>query len=227
MSLTWVLFPPLIAIPFIIGFGERLRNLREASIFIAAGILFWFNILIYQAFMAGEVLETESFEIFQGIGLKLSAEPVGVLFALLASFLWIVTTLYSIGYMRGHDEKNQTRFYVCFAIAIASVMAAAYADNLLTLFIAYEAITLSTYPLVTHAGTSEAKRAGRIYLGLLMGGSIALLMPAIIFIWWKTGSLTFTPGGNCSPGHAQFRLDGCAAGVDRFRYRQSRIDAFS
>lgn len=195
MNPLYTLLPPLLVIPFIILLGERYKNLREASIFLAGIALLLINVSIYQDFLSGKLIESESVEIFQGLTLQLSAEPVGILFALLASFLWIVTTLYSIGYMRGHGEENQTRFYTCFAIAIASVMAAAYADNLLTLFIAYEAITLSTFPLVTHAGTDKAKRAGRIYLGVLMGGSIALLMPAMMVIWWLTGSLDFVSGG--------------------------------
>ena len=195
MNLLWVLLPPLLVIPFIILLGERRKNLREAAIFAAGIALFIINIRVYQDFMAGNTSPTIGFELFSGLSLALSAEPIGILFALLASFLWIVTTLYSIGYMRGHKEKNQTRFYTCFALAIAAVMAAAYADNLLTLFIAYEVITLSTFPLVTHSGTTAAKRAGRIYLGVLMGGSIALLMPAMMVVWWLTGSLDFTVGG--------------------------------
>ncbi|MFT6387931.1 MAG: multicomponent Na+:H+ antiporter subunit D [Cellvibrionaceae bacterium] len=189
------LLPPLLVIPFIILFGERYRNYRELSIFIAGTCLLTINIALYQNFIAGESIRSQQLVLFDGLLLYLQAEPLGVLFALLASFLWIVTTLYSVGYMRGHHETNQTRFYVCFALAIAAVMAAAYAGNLLTLFVAYEVITLSTYPLVTHAGTEKAKRAGRIYLGVLMGGSIALLMPAIIVIWWLTGSLDFVSGG--------------------------------
>ena len=149
----WTVLIPLLAIPFIIFFGERRNNAREACIFIAGGLLLLLNIALYQQFMAGQSLQSASYSLFDGIDLYLKAEPLGVLFALLASFLWIVTTLYSIGYMRGHNEKHQTRFYVCFAIAIAAVMAAAYAGNLLTLFVAYEVITLSTFPLVTHAGT--------------------------------------------------------------------------
>lgn len=189
------LVPPLLVIPFIIIFGERHKNLRELSIFIAGGCLLYLNIALYQNFLDQQLLASASLVLFDNLSIYLAAEPIGILFALLASFLWIVTTLYSIGYMRGHGEKNQTRFYVCFALAIASVMAAAYAGNLLTLFIAYEAITLSTFPLVTHAGTDKAKRAGRIYLGVLMGGSIVLLMPAIIIIWWLTGSVDFISGG--------------------------------
>ncbi len=195
MTPLFSVLPPLLLLPFIIVFGERYKNLREAAILMTGVLLLVINIVIYQQFTDGKIVATDSFLLFSGLSLKLSAEPLGVLFALLASFLWIVTTVYSIGYMPAHNEKHQTRFYSCFAIAIAAVMGAAYADNLLTLFIAYEVITLSTFPLVTHSGTDEAKRAGRIYLGVLMGASIGLLLPAIIAVWWLTGTTDFKAGG--------------------------------
>jgi len=189
------LLPPLLVIPFIIGFGERYKNLREASIIIAGIWLLYLNNQLYNEFMAGKSAVSESLPLLTHYSLKLSVEPMGLVFALLASFLWVVTTVYSIGYMRGHDEQNQTRFYVCFSLAIAGVMGAAYADNLLTLFVAYEAITIATFPLVTHAGTQKAQNAGRLYLMLLMGGSIALLLPAIIWVATATATLDFVPGG--------------------------------
>jgi len=195
MNPLWAMVPPLLVIPFIIFFGERRRNLREASIIVAGIVLLAINDRIYSAVVAGHVVESGELSILANFSLRLSAEPIGVLFGLLASFLWVVTTVYSIGYMRGHNEKNQTRFYVCFALAIACVMGAAYADNLLTLFVAYEAITLSTFPLVTHAGNDASKKAGRLYLLLLMCGSIGLFLPAIIWIATVAGTLDFRAGG--------------------------------
>jgi multicomponent Na+:H+ antiporter subunit D len=97
--------------------------------------------------------------------------------------------------MRGNREQNQTRFYLLFAIAIASAVAIAFAGNLLTLFVCYEVLTISTYPLVTHKGNEAALRGGRTYLGLLLGTSIGFLLPAILLTWWSAGTLTFTPGG--------------------------------
>ncbi len=82
--------------------------------------------------------------------------------------------------MRGNDEAHQTRFYACFALALAATIAVAFAANLLTLFLAYELLTLVTYPLVTHHGTPEAMRAGRVYLGVLLGTSIPLLFVAMV-----------------------------------------------
>ncbi|MEX2352801.1 MAG: proton-conducting transporter membrane subunit, partial [Gammaproteobacteria bacterium] len=134
-------------------------------------------------------------ELFPGIHLQLLLEPLGMLFALVAGILWIVTSIYAIGYMRGHHEKNQTRFYMCFAIAISATMGVAFSANLVTLFIFYEILTLSTYPLVTHAGTPEAKRAGRTYLGILLTTSIVFLLLAIIWTWMLAGTVDFRAGG--------------------------------
>lgn len=195
MNPLWTLLPPLAVIPFIIFFGEKRKNLREGSIIIAGLMLLVINNLIYSDLMAGNTPQSGEFALLANYSLKLSAEPMGVMFGLLASFLWVVTTVYSIGYMRGHHEINQTRFYTCFAIALAAVMAAAYADNLLTLFVAYEVITISTFPLVTHAGGDAARRAGRVYLGILMTTSIGLLLPAIIWTATAAGSMKFLPGG--------------------------------
>jgi len=195
MNPIWTLLPPLLVIPFIIGFGEARRNFREASILIAGVVLFLFNFIIWRAFIAGDVQASGELEILSSFSLQLVVEPMGVVFGLLASFLWVVTTIYSIGYMRGHNEKNQTRFYTCFAIAIAAVMGAAYAGNLLTLFVAYEVITLSTFPLVTHAGHDAAVRAGKVYIGILMTTSIGFFLPAMIWVATVAGTLDFTAGG--------------------------------
>jgi multicomponent Na+:H+ antiporter subunit D len=113
----------------------------------------------------------------------------------MASVLWAVNSLFSIGYMRGAREANQTRFYVCFALAMFGVMGVAMAANLFTLFIFYETLTLATYPLVTHRGDAAARRAGRIYLGTLVGASVVLFLPGIIGVASVAGSTTFTAGG--------------------------------
>ena len=97
--------------------------------------------------------------------------------------------------MRSHHEENQTRFYVCFAIAISSTIGIAFSANLFTLFIFYEVLTLSTYPLVTHSGTEKAKIAGRVYLSILLGTSIVFFLLAIVSTWLVAGTLDFKPGG--------------------------------
>jgi multicomponent Na+:H+ antiporter subunit D len=130
-----------------------------------------------------------------GIDIALSPEPLGIIFALIASFLWPITSVYSIGYMRGHGEANQTRFFTVFAVSIAATLGIAMSANLLTLFLFYELLTLTTFPLVTHAGTPEARHAGRVYLGILMSTSVAFMLLAIIWTWHIAGTLDFSRGG--------------------------------
>lgn len=174
---------------------RRHPNLREAASLVTAGALFAIVLRIYGAVSGGARPEAVLAEPIPGIPISLEAEPLGVLFALVASFLWIVTTAYSIGYMRGHHERNQTRFYFFFALAIASVMGVAFAGNLLTLFVFYEVLSLTTFPLVTHAGTEAARRAGRVYLGILFSTSIVFQLLAIIWVYAVAGTLDFETGG--------------------------------
>ncbi|MBI1360997.1 MAG: monovalent cation/H+ antiporter subunit D family protein [Alphaproteobacteria bacterium] len=130
-----------------------------------------------------------------GLDIAFKLEPLGALFALMSSTLWAVNSLYSFGYMRAKRETNQTRFYMCFALAMAGVMGVAMAGNLFTMFIFYEVLTFATYPLVAHKGDAAARRAGRIYLGILAGASVLLLLPAIIIIYVLAGSTDFVAGG--------------------------------
>jgi multicomponent Na+:H+ antiporter subunit D len=190
----WALVVPLIGAVGI-GLAHRRPNLREAVTLSTAGVLFLLVWSLYPEVAAGKRPGVTLLTVLPGLDLALSVEPLGMLFGLAASFLWIVTSVYSIGYMRGNAESHQTRFYVCFAIALASTIGVAFAANMFTLFIFYEVLTLSTYPLVTHSGTDEARRAGRVYLGILLGTSIGLQLFAVVWTWSLTGTLDFREGG--------------------------------
>lgn len=170
-------------------------NLREGVTLVTACVLFLLVASIAPVVLGGGRPAVRLGEVMPGIELAFVVEPLGMLFALVASGLWIVNSLYSIGYMRGNQEHHQTRFYVCFAGSLASTMGIAFAGNLFTLFLFYEALTLITYPLVTHHGTEEARIAGRLYLALLVGTSIFFLLVAVIWTWLVAGSIDFTPGG--------------------------------
>ncbi len=193
-----ILLPVLGAIG--IALAGRRPNLREAVTLVTAVLLFACVLALLPQVMAGARPQLFVLELLPGIALGFRVEPLGMLFALIASGLWIVNSIYSIGYMRGNREEHQTRFYVCFALALAATMGIAYSSNLLTLFLFYEALTLITYPLVTHHGDAEARSGGRVYLGLLLGTSIVLLLPAVIATWWIAGTLEFLPGGILLPG---------------------------
>lgn len=154
----------------------------------------------------GAQLELNLLELMPGIYIKFSVEPLGLIFAFVASLLWPLTSIYSIGYMRGNNEENQTRFYFFFAISILCAIAIAFAGNLITLFLFYEALSLATYPLVTHKGNDDAKRGGRIYLGVLLTSSLALFLPAIIWTYSATGTTDFIPGGIVSGSMPEYAI---------------------
>ncbi|MCP4189678.1 MAG: monovalent cation/H+ antiporter subunit D family protein [Planctomycetaceae bacterium] len=193
---------PWVAVLWAILFNQR-PNLREIGTLGFGLSLFGVIMSLASDVFAGARPEWVAAEILPGFALSFRLEPLGMLFALVASGLWTVTTCYAIGYMRAHHEGHQTRFYACFAIAMNAAMGAAMASNLFTLFVFYELMTLSTYPLVTHHGTEKAMLGGRTYLGILMSTSIAFLMLAIVWTWSKTGTLEFVPGGIFNEIHQQ------------------------
>ena len=179
----------------LIGLAGRVPNLRESITLVTAAALFAVVLSLVLGWFDGDRGDVILLEMIPGLSLRLTAEPLGLLFALVASTLWIVNSIYSIGYMRGNAEHNQTRYYIFFALALASTMGVALSGNMLTLFVFYELLTLSTYPLVIHHGTPESMRSARTYMGVLLATSIGLLLFGMIWTWQAAGTLTFTPGG--------------------------------
>ena len=171
-------------------------NLRDGATILASLLTFGLVLRILSLVQGGARPGLELLEVFPGVMLAFEVEPLGMLFALVAAGLWIPTSIYAFGYMRGHEEVHQTRFFVCFAVAIFAALGIAFARNLFTLFLFYELLTFSTYPLVTHAGTEKAKHAGRVYLGVLVFTSVTFLLCAILLTAHYTGGdLEFRAGG--------------------------------
>ena len=208
----------------VIPLFRKQPNIREAVTLITAGVLCLAVWGLLDPVLAGRQPEASIIEVLPGIALALRVEPLGLLFALVASSLWIVNSIYSIGYMRANNEPRQAGFYVCFAIALGSTIGIAFASNLFTLFLFYEALTISTYPLVAHKQDAEATRAGRVYLLVLLGSSLLLFLPAIVATWVLAGTVDFAPGGILAgkAGDAVITRAACAL---RLRYRQGRRHA--
>ena len=208
--IAMMLILPMLAAGLTVLFSKRV-NLREGS-HIGVGVV----LFLVCCHLASQVFQGKRPEFLlatpipgpyaDSFVIAFRAEPLGCIFSLLASGLWVVTTCYAIGYMRGHGEKNQTRFFACFGLAIFAAMGAAMAKNLFTLFVFYEIMTLSTYPLVTHHGTEAARRGGRMYLSILMTTSICFLMLAIVWTWSLAGTLDFVPGGILKAGWAEGKI---------------------
>ncbi len=194
-TLLWMTLALPLAVAVLLPLFHRKPDVREAVSLLGGMLLAATNLSLLDHFHAGARPQVTLVQLLPELSLSLKLEPLGMLFGLIASLLWVVTTIYAIGYMRGNKEQHQTRFFMCFAVAITCAMGIAYAEDLFTTFVFYEGMTLGTVALVTHAGTQNARMAGRTYLGVLMGTSLGLLLPAIIWVWYHAGTLDYQYGG--------------------------------
>ena len=191
---VWIILTSSVAALLIALLG-RWPNVRESCIFAAAAIKLGLLLSLVPDVLKGKLYEFEVMELIPDVGLAFKVDALGLLFALVSVSLWIPTTIFSMGFLRPLKRHAQTRFFFFFAIAISSAVGVAFSANLLTLFIFYEVLSLSTYPLVTHHQDDDAIKGGRKYLTYLLGTSVALALPAMIIVYERTGNLNFTNGG--------------------------------
>ncbi len=180
-------------------FSRRLPNLREFWTIAAGLIKFGLVLSLLPAARQGLTARVDLFDIAPGLKLSLAADPFGVFFALIASGLWILTSFYSIGYVRGLDEHKQTRYFASFAVCLSATIGIAFAANLFTFLLFYEVLTIATYPLVIHKETPKAISAGRKYLLYTLSAGL-LLIAATAITQTVAGTLDFTPGGLFAQG---------------------------
>lgn len=184
---------PLLAAVLIPIVGRH-ENIREAVTITAAVAMLGSVLAMLPAVLSGSRITISLLSMVPGGDLALRVDAFGMVFALTAAVLWLLNSFYAIGYMRSLKEHAQTRFFFCFAVAIAAAVGIAFSENLLTLFVFYETLTIITYPLVVHVETPAAMKAGRKYLAYLLVGGIALLA-AVIVTYALTGTTAFVPGG--------------------------------
>ena len=183
----------LAAVPLII-LSDKRPNIREAWTVIAAFVKFALVLSLVPAAMQGYVAEINLLEISPGIHLALKADQFGIFFALIASGLWIFTSFYSIGYVRGNSEKKQTRYFASFAVCLSSTIGVAFSANLLTFIVFYEILTIATYPLVIHKETPAAISGGRKYLAYTLTAGLCIIA-ASAWVYDLTGTMDFAAGG--------------------------------
>jgi multicomponent Na+:H+ antiporter subunit D len=223
-ALYLALSAPLAAIPLIAALGPW-PKVRDAAHIAVAALTFALTLNLLHLTLGGAAPALDLFEIMPGLPLAFAIEPLGMVFALLASGLWLVIAVYAVGYMRANEEEHQTRFAVFFTLAIAAALGIAFAGNLFSLFICYELLTLSTYPLVAHKGTPEARTGARTYFIILLSTSIAFFLPAIIWTWTLTGTLAFKPGGILD-GHVDATLAPLLLGLFAFGVAKAALMPF-
>ena len=198
VRLLLAILAPLLGAACVMASGKR-PNLREGCSLIAALTLFAITVTLIPDIFAGKRLHCELFRLWSGspedhlgaLTIALRADPLSMVFALSASFLWVATVFYSAGYMRGLQEHEQTRFNTCFALALFGAMGCAFSDNLLTLYLFYEVVSICTYPLVAHHQDDESYAGGRKYLTYLTATAKGLILPAMVLIYVLSGTLDF------------------------------------
>ncbi|MEE4313391.1 MAG: monovalent cation/H+ antiporter subunit D family protein [Desulfofustis sp.] len=184
-----------LVIPLIGAIGVMLKgaeeNVREAISSISSLLLLGVVASMVPSIFAGKTLYFQLFELLPNLTVTLRADAMSMIFALVASSLWTIAVFYSLGYMRGLKEHAQTRFNACFALAIFGAIGVAFADNLFTMYLFYEIVSICTYPLVAHHQDREGYEGGRKYLVYLTATAKAFLLPAMILIYVLTGTLDF------------------------------------
>ncbi len=208
MRPLWAVCISMTAAALIMILGDKVRpDIRESLTFGAAGLKALCVFSMVPAVASGESFRITLFSLTDGIDFALQADSLGILFACVASGLWIVTSVYSVGYMRGHQEKNQTGYFAAFAMCLCGAIGICFAANLLTFFVFYEILTVATYPLVVHYRDDKGKRAGRRYLIYTLTSG-QLFFAGILCIYFWCGTTDFVPGGFVFP-----HLDGGKAVV--------------
>ena len=197
IKLLIALLVPLIGTLGVMFMGKN-ENIREGVSSVASIILFLLVASMIPAVLSGQTLIFHIFTILPGVTVTLRADAMSMIFALVASSLWTIAVFYSMGYMRAHKEHAQTRFNACFALAIFGAIGVAFSDNLFTLYLFYEIVSICTYPLVAHHQDEEGYNGARKYIIYLTTTAKAFLLPALILIYVLTGTLDFAP--NISTG---------------------------
>ncbi len=145
---------------------------------------------------AGQVFCYKLFVFMPHLEVAFRVDGLGFLFAFIASFLWVITAVYSIEYMK--QEHSLPRYWTFLSLCMGSTLGIAYAANLFTLFLFYEILTICTYPLIIHSQSPEAMRAGRKYLLYSIAGGAALML-SLALTYYLSGNLELGQKGILPP----------------------------
>jgi formate hydrogenlyase subunit 3/multisubunit Na+/H+ antiporter MnhD subunit len=191
-----VMCPAVVAL--LILFSGKRPNLRESWTLLGSAGLFYIVLSMTPFVLAHGPIHFSWFDLFPNVDFAFRADALGLIFATTSSCLWILVSIYSIGYMRSLKEHAQTRYYFSFALALLGAIGIALSSNLVTMFIFYEILTISTYPLVAHEESPEAIAAGHKYLAYLLTGGVFFLI-GILMTYFLVGTTDFRYMGILKP----------------------------
>lgn len=179
-----MIFPILAG--FIIGFQKEEKQ-RNTLVFIA---MVTETALVWFLCMGDYTLEAYRFT--ERLTIAYHTDGLAKLFACLISTIWLLAAVFAMEYMK-HEHKP-ARFFMFYTFSIGALMSLCFAQNMMTLYLSYEFMTILTVPLVIHTGTPEAVRAGMKYLGYsIFGAGLGLL--GFFFLNTYCETTTFIAGG--------------------------------
>ncbi len=173
----WIIFFPMamtLIIYYVEQFSEKLRN---ALAVLTSVITFLSVVALYPFIMGGDIIEYTLFEIIANLGISIRVDILSYCLALIASFVWMLVTIYSLDYMAHEHAVN--RYYPTLIVTLGSCLGIFMAGDLFTLFVFFELMSLISYILVVHEESPEALRAGYKYLILTIIGGLALFFGII------------------------------------------------
>jgi multicomponent Na+:H+ antiporter subunit D len=173
----------------------RPPGLRDVALIALAAAHAAAAIALLQATASGQGGEVVLARPLPDLAIALKPEPLGVSIAALIALLGFAHTLHTAGYLRAVREPEPARLQAFIALSVLAATGVALSANLLTLFLFYQALTLTSLPLVAHPGDSDARRGGRFYFVLLFAAAMGLLLPAIVWTHALGGGLAFKIGG--------------------------------
>lgn len=189
-----VLMTSFITGVIILAIGEERSRIRTVLNLLGAVIKLGLVGLMIWGVFHGHNYQTR-IPFLPNMDLVLRADGMTILFSTLSAGLWLLTTIYAIGYLEGSPHRR--RFFGYFSFCVTATMGVSLAGNLVTFFLFYEMLTLTTYPLVVHRGTDKAMKAGTTYLAYTLGGS-ALFLVGMLWLYALAGPFDFTETGALS-----------------------------
>ncbi|HHX73613.1 MAG TPA: monovalent cation/H+ antiporter subunit D family protein [Firmicutes bacterium] len=184
---VWIVAFPLVMTFVILAVERRSEKLRNGLSVAASAITFLSVAALYPLITGGEIIQLQLFSLLPNLAVSFRVDILSFSLALLASFVWMLVTVYSLEYMR--HEHGCNRYYPVLIVTLASCMGIFMAGDFFTLFVFFELMSLISYVLVVHEETMEALRAGYKYLIMTIIGGLALFFGIII---------TFELGGSVS-----------------------------
>ncbi len=208
---AWILIPVFLPILFgacllAVSAAARYKNKPEPDaaalkkLHLAAGAVMSVSAaLALLAAWSGDWAVT-MFHLMENIPIYFRVDDVGRLFVTVISVIWLLVCVYSFVYMR--HEGEEARFFGFYLIVYGVLVALTFAGNLVTMYLFYELMTLTSMPLVLHNGSREAIMAALKYLFYSMCGAYFGLF-GIFFLYQYCDTLTFSAGGTLNAALAQ------------------------